>query len=146
MLSTSFFNSSLDDMVSSAFTALDILSKDSRSSYGEVFPPTNVYFTEDGNCVLEMAFAGYSRDELSIEIDHNMVTVKVISPAVKSQDTNKYWCHKIKHVACTRKYQLPQNTYDTDKSVASFKDGLLSIIIPPLKITEVKPRTIKISE
>lgn len=128
LFSTNTFND-FDDV----FKSFDELMNSSRLSFQDVFPPMNVFFSADDNsALLEIALAGYSKEELSIEVDGNKIIVEA-TPREEEPKEGKYFKRKIKKLAFKRAYELPNNTYDIAESTVDFKDGLLSINVPVKK-------------
>lgn len=112
---------------------------DPRSSYRESFPPTNQSIdTDTRSLYLEMALAGYSEDELSLEITNDTLTIRGTlkkSDEPEDPEKGKRVIHqKIKKMNFVRKYSLPTGIYETSEAKASFKDGLLTIVIPKKKV------------
>lgn len=125
------------DEISSSFSNLYA---DNRFSYTEVFPPTNQLIDKDKNLILQFALAGYSQDELSIDLLHDIIDIKG-TPKEESSDGLKVVHQRIKKMTFERKYALPAGRYDLSKASAKFENGLLTIIIPaseaakPTKLT-----------
>ena len=112
---------------------------DPSSSYKEPFPPTNQSIDKETRTLyLEMGLAGYSEDELSLEISNDTLTIKGNPKANK--DDMRIIHQRIKKMSFTRKYSLPAGVYDTSRARATFENGLLSIVIPARE----KPETLKI--
>lgn len=118
------------------------LMKSNRVDFSEVFPPMNVFYQADDKAVeIEMALAGYKREEIKIEVDGNRLVVKG-EPIKTEEKTGKYFKKKINKLSFTRAYELP-DAYDLEKIDASYEDGILSIHVPAKK--KVEPKIKKIS-
>lgn len=123
---TSIFND-FDDVFKSVVKSGD---------FTEVFPPSNVYTNEDG-CVIELALAGYKKENVSIErvgADEIKISVK----AKEEEENNKktYYNHRIKTSAFERSYKIPLKNYDISKISAKMEDGILRVTIPRAKQEE----------
>ena len=67
MMSTTF-----DDV----FKRFDELMNSERLDFSQVFPPMNIFYHADNKAVeIEMALAGYKKDELNIEVEENRIVI-----------------------------------------------------------------------
>ena len=102
------------------------------------YPLTDIYKEEDGSQVIEMALAGFSKDDIMINTEVNKITIS--SEGIKNSAFEN-----TRRIA-KRKFQKAfvdyHNTLDFGNSVATFENGLLKIVIPLRE--EVKPRQITI--
>ena len=86
------------------------------------YPPYNVVNGSDGRTVLEVALAGFSEGNITVETERNVLTVS----ATKSpEDAEKKYAHKgISNKTFSRNWQLAD---DVEVETVEFTDGLLSI-------------------
>jgi len=86
------------------------------------YPPYNVVNGSDGRTVLEVALAGFSEGNITVETERNVLTVS----ATKSpEDAEKKYAHKgISNKTFSRNWQLAD---DVEVETVTFTDGLLSI-------------------
>jgi len=105
-----------------------------RSTEG--YPLTDLYKDEEENQVIEVALAGFSRDELNIEVKDNSITISCESAGTDEQQ------RRIARRSFTRSFVDYDHQLDMRKSGASFENGLLKIVIPPTE--EAKPTVIDI--
>ena len=90
---------------------------------GTNYPPYNIYNGSDSRTILEVALAGFSKEELSVETERNVLTIS----ANKSSKEEKKYSHKgISHKNFTRNWQLAD---DVEVESVEFKDGLLTITL-----------------
>ena len=124
-----------EDFFNEVASSFAYLYGDPSSSYKEPFPPTNQSIDKETRTLyLEMGLAGYSEEELSLEISNDTLTIKG-NP--KTEKDDKRIIHqRIKKMTFTRKYSLPAGVYDTSQAKATFENGLLSIVIPAKKKSE----------
>jgi molecular chaperone IbpA len=102
------------------------------------FPPYNVKKVDEDNYVVELAVAGYDRDELDITVDKDTLIIK----SNKENDEKSDFLHKgIAGRNFTQTFTLGE--YMLVKS-ASLDNGLLNITIEREIPEELKPRQIKI--
>ena len=90
---------------------------------GTNYPPYNIYNGSDSRTVLEVALAGFSRGDISVETERNVLT---ISADRSSKEERKYSHKGISHKNFTRNWQLAD---DVEVESVEFKDGLLTITL-----------------
>ena len=122
-----------DQFFESFFTQPDQWVKNSTEGY----PLTDIWREEDDSQVIQMALAGFARDSLSIETDKNRITIS----SEKNEDRESH-NRRIARRAFTKTFVDHQNQLDMSSADAEFKDGLLTVRIPPL--VKSKKKTIKI--
>tara|TARA_B100000989_G_scaffold287406_1_gene257007 strand:- start:32 stop:391 length:360 start_codon:yes stop_codon:yes gene_type:complete len=105
------------------------------------YPPYNIVKTGEHTYDVEVALAGFSKDDIDVEYAENILTIKSKKVETKDKDGND-----ILHKGISKRYFSKAFTIAEDVQVngAELKDGLLKVsmerIIPEAK----KPRTIKI--
>ena len=106
------------------------------------FPPYNIRKTDDFKHVIELALAGFSKDEIEVVLTDGVLVIK--SADVLSQtDPNKGLVHKgIAKRAFTRKFTLAD---DIEIKDAKLKNGLLEIELEQIVPEHKKPKTIKVN-
>ena len=106
------------------------------------FPPYNIVKTGDFTYDVELALAGYSKDDITVDYADNILTVK----SVKKSDEESKDEDGVLHRGIAKRYFSKAFTIAEDVEVkgAELKDGLLKVsmerIIPEAK----KPRSIQI--
>lgn len=97
--------------------------------------PTNIYET-DKEWVYEVAAAGYSENDLRVEVKDDKVLTVHIQKTRSDEEDGKSYSHK---GIAARKYLRRwtfSDTYDPTKSKVSFKDGLLTVRVPKVPLKE----------
>ena len=90
---------------------------------GTNYPPYNIYNGSNSRTILEVALAGFSKEELSVETERNVLTIS----ANKSSKEEKKYSHKgISNKNFSRNWQLAD---DVEVESVDFKDGLLTITL-----------------
>ena len=101
------------------FSRLEALAG-SRDNY----PPHNVVNGSDGRTILELALAGFSRGDIEVETERNVLTV---SARKAPPDKERNYQHKgISYRTFSRNWQLGD---DVEVDNVSFEDGLLTIAL-----------------
>ena len=102
------------------------------------FPPYNVKKIDEDNYTIELAVAGYEREDLDIKVEKDTLTIK----SDRDNDEKSDFLHRgIAGRNFTQNFTLGE--YMVVKS-ASLENGLLSIKIERELPEEAKPKTIKI--
>jgi len=102
------------------------------------FPPYNVKKVDEDNYLVELAIAGYDRDDLDITVDKDTLIIK----SERDNDEESNFLHRgIAGRNFTQTFTLGE--YMHVKS-ASLENGLLTIKIEREIPDEAKPRQIKI--
>ena len=105
------------------------------------FPPYNIRKTDDFKHVIELALAGFSKDEIEVVLTDGVLVIK--SADVLSQtDPNEGLVHKgIAKRAFTRKFTLAD---DIEIKDAKLVNGLLLIDLEQIVPEHKKPKIIKV--
>ena len=104
------------------------------------YPLTDIYKEEDGSQVIEMALAGFSKEDILINTEANKITISADGSRLKGQLAENR--RRIAKRAFKKSFVDYHNTLDFGSSNATFENGLLRIKIPLRE--EVKPRQINI--
>ena len=111
--------------------------KQSTSGY----PITDIYKDDNDNQVIEMALAGFTKEDINIEVKENKISISHQAKAWDGQDKTP---RRIAKRSFNRSFVDYHNRFSLNEAVATFKNGLLQITIP-LK-DEAKPCMIAITE
>ena len=125
----------LDDVFGSIFIDFPQHLKNSTSGY----PVADIYKDEGGSTVLEFALAGFSREELSVDIQADKKSIIVSANSDSSETDNR----RIAKRSFRKTYVNYDNNLDLSKTVADYKNGLLTIRVP--RKEEVKPLNVTIN-
>lgn len=108
---------------------------------GDAYPPYNIEKVADGSYRIQMAVAGFSRDELDLVIQENMLVV--VGRASEAQEGNsREFLHRgIAKRAFERRFQLADTIKVTG---ASYENGLLNVDLVREIPEHKKPRRISI--
>lgn len=94
--------------------------------------PCNEYM-ENNHYLLEIAAAGFSKEEISVQIINNTtLSILIAHSAPTDSNARTFITRKI----AQRTFQLSKlipPEYDIDGVTCTFKDGLLKIAVPPRK-------------
>ena len=105
------------------------------------FPPYNIRKTDDFRHVIEIALAGFSKDEIEVVLTDGGLVVKS-ADLLADKDPNEGLVHKgIAKRAFTRKFTLAD---DIEIKDAKLKNGLLEIELEQIVPEHKKPKVIKV--
>ena len=102
------------------------------------FPPYNIRKGGDYTFVIDMALAGFSKEDIEIEIENGLLTVR----SVKENDENDSNIYRgISYRKFNRKFTLADDIVVND---ASLENGMLKINLERIVPEEKKPRRIEV--
>jgi HSP20 family molecular chaperone IbpA len=103
------------------------------------YPVADIYRGEDGETIMEFALAGFSKEDLFIEVKPEKKAITIRSEMKEPQgDTNR----RIARRSFNKTYINYDNNLDLSEASAEFENGLLRVIVP--QRPEAKPLSIKI--
>lgn len=102
------------------------------------FPPHNIIKADDNKYVVELAVAGFTKDEIDIQVQENTLTIK----GEKTEKPNVAYLHR---GIGTRSFTKEITIADTIVvHGAEFKDGILRVGLENIIPESKKPRKIEI--
>lgn len=107
----------------------------------ETFPPFNIKETDENTRVLELATAGFQRDELNIEVNNRQVTISGEKTTPDTTNDAKY-LHK---GIATRKFSKTITLWEYwEVENAEYVDGVLSVTMKRNVPEAAKPKAVEI--
>jgi len=104
------------------------------------YPPYNIVKTDDEHYAIQIAVAGFGKDDIEIESKENSLVIKTKEKEDVKDETN--YLHKgISNRAFTRSFTLSD---DVVVKGATFENGLLNVELERIIPEEKKPRIIDI--
>jgi len=110
------------------------------SDTNEFFVPIHDIIENDKEFVLDLMLAGVKKENTSIEVDGDLLTINAERKEVKDLKYNHKESFTGKY---KRSFKLPE-TVDKKNIAASFSDGVLTIKIPKMEEKLLKKKTIEI--
>jgi HSP20 family protein len=117
-----------------------------KNDFPVTIPPINVTEEKD-NYRIELAAPGLKRDDFSIEVDGNLVTISSEKESEKKEkkETGGYTRREYNYSSFTRSFTVPDHA-DTNGIAAKYADGILSISLPKKQeAVKSSSRKIKVS-
>jgi molecular chaperone IbpA len=103
------------------------------------YPPYNVLKHDDNTFEVEIAVAGFDKEEISIEVDQDQLVIK--GQRQKDEDTNKYLHRGLAARDFERVFTLAEYMEVGD---AELTNGILSVKLTRIVPEALKPRLIAI--
>jgi len=103
------------------------------------FPPYNIRKEGEYNYVIEMALAGFSRDDLEVEVADGVLTIRSVKDTTDDDTSNIY--RGISFRKFVRKFTIAD---DIVVNGAKMENGMLSIDLERVVPEEKKPRFIEV--
>ncbi len=104
------------------------------------YPPYNIERTGDDSYRIEIAVAGFKREDLNIEVKENLLTVTGRKPA--NDEAKRYLHRGLAERNFERRFQLADYVIVTDAKLAN---GLLEVVLKRELPEALKPRLVAIS-
>lgn len=118
-------------------TMIDDMDRITRHS-NDTFPPHNILKTGEDQYLIELAVAGFSEEELEIEVKNRTLTIRG-----RHKDTGREYIHKgISQKRFERQFRLSEYV---EVMGADFSQGLLAVILEVVVPESQKPRQIAIN-
>ncbi|HAA13925.1 MAG TPA: heat-shock protein Hsp20 [Cytophagales bacterium] len=114
----------LDDFFDRSFTDFGAAASASKA------PAVNVKET-DSAFGLEVALPGVGKDQVNLELDHNVLTISSEAKTDKEEAKGGYTRREFGYNAFRRSFTLPEIA-DQEKIDAKFENGVLNVSIPKL--------------
>ena len=119
------------------FDQLQLYAKNNLQSQG--FPPYNIQKGGDTTYTIEMALAGFGKEDITVELTENTLSVR----SDKKDESDEYTFHRgISYRKFDRKFTLAD---DIVVNSASLENGMLTIELERIVPEEKKPRIIEVN-
>ena len=119
------------------------LNRLAQAPRGDNYPPYNIVKHDDDNYSIELALAGFKKEDISIEVDQQQLLIKSKLKDADQDIVELEYLHKgISARHFERSFTLAEHVFVQD---AKMTDGILKVILERQLPEELKPRTIDIS-
>ncbi|WP_300540946.1 Hsp20 family protein [Maricaulis sp.] len=105
------------------------------------YPPYNIQHVDDDEYLIELAVAGFGEDDLSVEVQENVLTVSGRIGEKDGEDERRFVHRGIAERAFERRFHLADHVEVTE---AGLRNGLLSIRLVREIPEAAKPKRIEI--
>lgn len=130
-------HSQLDDLFNNFFSGMPV-------SNQQGMPTLDVYAEDDKQLVAEAHIPGFSKDDVEINVHNNVLEIKGEKHETQEEkDKKRSYVVRESHSSFYRSIALPKYA-DDDNVEASFKDGVLKVVIPFRELP--KPKKVAITD
>ena len=124
----------IDDIWDGFFTNPSPMLQRATSGY----PVTDIYTDEAGNSTIELALAGFTKEQLNIEVKDRGITIHAEAGEGDGEATSR----RIARRSFSKTFYDYNNKLDLERITATFENGLLVVKVPP--VLEAQPQKIEI--
>ena len=103
------------------------------------YPVADIYQNDEGSTVMEFALAGFTKDELNIDVQPEKRSITVSANSGDSEDRGT---RRIARRSFTKTYVNYDDNLDLTRAEAAYVNGLLTVVLP--QRPEVQPVQIDI--
>lgn len=126
---------------------VDRLNRMFENFYNDAFsrawtPAVDIYETDDGRVVAKVELPDMKREDIGITFENGVLTIRGERRRDESIKRESYQRLERFYGQFTRSFTLPP-TIDAAKISASYKDGVLTVVMPQRE--EAKPKQIEVS-
>lgn len=114
------------------------IEKLSTSADSKIYPPHNVVKIDESNYLVELALAGYKKEDLSVEVRDGIL---VVSGETNNNSEREFLHRGISSKKFTRTFRMSEHVVVRG---ADFVDGLLAIKLEIVLPEDKRPRKIEI--
>lgn len=94
---------------------------------------------KDDSYVVKADLPGVNKDEISIDLNDNYLTIKAERKEEKEEKKERYYLAERKRGVLSRTITVPENTIDQEKINAKYNNGVLELTLPKLPEKVKKP-------
>jgi HSP20 family molecular chaperone IbpA len=104
------------------------------------YPAASIYITDDKTLVFEFAIAGFAEKDVDLEFKGDyMVFSGTVPEDLKEPEGVRYFKRRLKRKSFSdQRYYVPADKFDRDHVRAVYKNGMLTVTIPP---RDVQPQS-----
>jgi HSP20 family protein len=109
---------------------------------GEEWVPTFNFYEKEGKYFLTAEIPGVEKNDIVISLDHNVLTISGRKEMKKEEEGANYYLREASYGSFSRSLRLPGDVQE-EQVEATFKDGVLSVVIPQAETPITKKIEIK---
>lgn len=123
----------------------DLWNSNSLSATNTSIPAVNIRETNEA-FIVEVAAPGMSKDDFSVELDGNLLTISSEKKETNEQkEGERYTRREFSYQSFERSFQLHKDVVDADRIEAKYDNGVLHLTIPKKEEVKQKSRSIQIN-
>ncbi len=140
LISADEFDHLFDNFLSRRWPRMFDWNFPTMSALEKNFPKVDI-IDHETELEVQAALPGVKKEDLDITINNQIITIRTTTKEEKKEE-GKYFRREISRGEYQRSLSLPDNV-DSDNAKASFKDGILKVMIPKTEKTKRKNIEIK---
>jgi HSP20 family protein len=108
---------------------------------GDWVPPVDIYENDQHEIVIKAELPGMKKEEIDLRLENNTLTIR--GERTREAESKDEQYHRVERAygAFSRSFTLPSSV-DSTRVSADYKDGVLTVTLPPRE--EAKPRQIQV--
>ena len=100
-----------------------------RRDIGEEWCPSVNFYEKEGKYHLTAEIPGLDKDDISISFDNGCMTISGKKESESEEEGVDFYMRETSHGSFSRSFNLPKSV-DEDKVDATYKDGVLTLVMP----------------
>jgi len=122
----------------------DLFARFFETPANTTMPAVNIKEGKD-DFAIEVAAPGLEKKDFRIDLNNNVLEISCEKEAKNEENEDKIMRREFRYASFKRYFTLPDSV-ESDKIKATYKDGILDVVIPKKEAAKVKPvRQIAIS-
>jgi HSP20 family protein len=94
-------------------------------------------YEEKGNVIAEIGLPGVDPNDIDVEIENNVLKLEAKTEKEEEKKDKGYYRKELSQGYCRRAVPLPVEVIG-EKAEASYKDGILKVVVPKIEKKEKK--------
>ncbi len=131
-------NSNFDSVMNNLMGGDFFMNQHGMYSGRNTLPAVNIMENDD-QYLIELAAAGLAKEDFNIELNNAKLTIS--AKGKESDDNSGYTQREFNYGGFSRTFAVPKQKVEDAGIVATYENGVLSIVLP--KREEVKPRPVR---
>jgi len=124
------------------FLTKQLAKVDSNIKY--VVPAVNIK-ENDKEVIIEVAAPGLSKKDFEISVENNTLTISAHKEEEKVEEGTNFIKKEFGYEKFQRSFTLPEDIFDVENIKASYKNGVLELVIPKKEEEQKKVKKIQVS-
>jgi len=108
-----------------------------NTDFGFTRPSVNIVESKE-DFRIDLAAPGMEKEDFRINLNNNVLTISSDKEEKKEDDNDKFMRREFSYLQFSRSFSLPSSA-NMDSINASYKNGILSIVIPKKEEAKQKP-------
>ncbi len=110
----------------------------------DVVPSVNI-MENDKEVIIDVAAPGLSKKDFEISVENNLLTISAHKEVENLEEGTNYIKKEFGYENFQRTFTIPEDIFDVENIKATYKTGVLQIVIPKREEQQKKVKKIQIS-